>query len=105
MSAPVHNYTKCIIAEDVDWNREIHSKYKLDNSKFLTVVTLAGPNNQMRGFRETIFMAVKLNRTIIPAPFFKHSKTDPTAAVETDIVPEYLRLGKFLLTLIMFPLC
>lgn len=36
-------------------------------------------------------MAVKLNRTIIPAPFFKHSKTDPTAEEETDVVPEYLR--------------
>lgn len=41
-------------------------------------------------------MAVKLNRTIIAPPFFKHSRNDVTAAEEGDeVVPSYLRLGKF----------
>ena len=30
----------------------------------------------LRGFRETIFLAIKLNRTIVPPPFYKHGRTD-----------------------------
>ena len=43
-------------------------------------------------------MAVKLNRTIIAPPFFKHSRNDVTAAEEGDeVVPSYLRLGNLFL--------
>ena len=39
-------------------------------------------------------MAIKLNRTIIAPPFFKHSRNDVTAAEEGDeVVPTFLRLG------------
>ena len=41
--------------------------FRTDPEKFLTFAGLAGPNNQLRGFREMLFMAVKLNRTIITA--------------------------------------
>ena len=30
----------------------------------------------LRGFRETIFLAIKLNRTVVPPPFYKHGRTD-----------------------------
>lgn len=45
--------------------------------KFLINLTPFGPNNQLRGFRDTVLLAIYLNRTIILPPFFKHS-SDPT---------------------------
>ena len=36
-----------------------------------------GPNNQLRGFRDTLILAIYLNRTIVLPPFFKH-RTDPS---------------------------
>ena len=37
-----------------------------------------GPNNQLRGFRDTLLLAIYLNRTIVMPPFFKH-RTDPSS--------------------------
>ena len=37
-----------------------------------------GPNNQLRGFRDTFILAILLNRTIVMPPFFKH-RTDPSS--------------------------
>ena len=37
----------------------------------LFLVLTYGPNNQLRGFRESIFIAEMLNRTIVVPPFFK----------------------------------
>ena len=65
----------------------------MDPNKFITTITVSGPNNQMIGFREMIFMAIKLNRTIIPPLFFKHGIADPTADGELEIVPGYLRIS------------
>ena len=61
-----------------DWNKinDLVPKIPLDPNKYLIPVLTYGPNNQLRGFRETIFLAIKLNRTIIPPPFYKHSRTD-----------------------------
>lgn len=61
-----------------DWPEmdTIVPQIKLDPEKFLIPVLTYGPNNQLRGFRETIFLALKLNRTIVPPPFYKHSRTD-----------------------------
>ncbi|CBY11082.1 unnamed protein product [Oikopleura dioica] len=61
-----------------DWSAlaELQPRIKLDPNKFLTPILTYGPNNQQRGFRETVFLAVKLNRTIVPPAFFKHSRTD-----------------------------
>ena len=61
-----------------DWPAmsKIAPQIRLDPDKFLIPVLTYGPNNQLRGFRETIFLALKLNRTIVPPPFYKHSRTD-----------------------------
>ncbi|CBY40840.1 unnamed protein product, partial [Oikopleura dioica] len=58
-----------------DWSAlaELQPRIKLDPNKILTPLLTYGPNNQQRGFRETVFLAVKLNRTIVPPGFFKHS--------------------------------
>ncbi|CBY32445.1 unnamed protein product [Oikopleura dioica] len=69
-----------------DWSAlaELQPRIKLDPNKFLTPVLTYGPNNQQRGFRETVFLAVKLNRTIVPPGFFKHSRTDKEEDSESD---------------------
>lgn len=78
----------------MDWQLKLTPKYVTDPDRFLTPVFTYGPNNQLHGFREAIFMAIKLNRTIIAPPFFKHSRNDVTAAEEGDeVVDTYLRLG------------
>ena len=43
---------------DVDWSKEIHAKYKLRKDYFLTPVFTHGPNNQLRGFRESIILGL-----------------------------------------------
>ena len=45
--------------------------------KFLINISPFGPNNQFRGFRDTVLLAYYLNRTIILPIFFKHP-SDPT---------------------------
>ena len=73
----------------------VSAKYVTDPNKFMIPVFTYGPNNQLHGFREAIFMSIKLNRTIIPPPFFKHSRNDVTAGDDgSEVVPTYLRLGK-----------
>ena len=70
-------------------------KYNLRADHYIIPVFTYGPNNQLHGFRESIFMAIKLNRSIIAPPFFKHSRNDVTAAEEGDeVVDTFLRLGK-----------
>ena len=87
---------ECSIIEGVDWNINVSPRYRLRPDKFIVPVFTYGPNNQLHGFRESIFMAIKLNRTIIAPPFFKHSRNDITAAEEGDeVVDTFLRLGEF----------
>ena len=61
-----------------DWEalKDVQPQVTLDPEKYLIPILTYGPNNQLRGFRETIFLALKLNRTIVPPPFYKHSRTD-----------------------------
>jgi hypothetical protein len=54
-------------------------KYVLDPEKFLTAFVSRGPNNQIYSLRETIYIAITLNRTLILPPFFKHDRGDPTS--------------------------
>ena len=48
-----------------DWHTEITPKYQLDPSKILVPALHQGPNNQIFGFRESIILAIKLNRTLV----------------------------------------
>jgi len=52
-------------------------KYQLDPNKFIINVSPFGPNNQFHGFRDTIMLAIYLNRTLILPKFFKH-RSDPS---------------------------
>merc|ERR1712242_599157 len=50
---------------------------KLRTDHFLINLSPFGPNNQFRGFRDTILLAYILNRTIVLPLFFKHN-SDPS---------------------------
>ena len=106
------NYKSCPIVENTNWNHDDRAKYRTDPnrsaffkfeffsyhvaSRFLIPVFTYGPNNQLHGFRESIFMAIKLNRTIVTPAFYKHSRNDATSSDDGDaVVPSYLRLGIF----------
>lgn len=45
---------------------------KLRPDYFVLAVLQNGPNNQLVGFREVIFLAIKLNRTVVIPQFIKH---------------------------------
>ena len=67
-----------------DWTLDHNPIMPLDPNKFIMPVLPYGPNNQLRGFRETIILAIKLNRTVVMPPFYKH-RSDPS--------PGEIRLG------------
>ena len=55
----------------------IKPKHNLRTDKFLLNLSPYGPNNQFRGFRDSIILAYYLNRTVVLPLFFKHP-SDPT---------------------------
>ncbi|CAG5104209.1 Oidioi.mRNA.OKI2018_I69.chr1.g1144.t1.cds [Oikopleura dioica] len=69
----------------------LKAKYPTRNDKFLTTVLMNGPNNQLVGLRETIFMAIKLNRSYILPKFFKHDHADPTSVKDpyAEVSPSF----------------
>lgn len=46
--------------------------YSMDPNRYLLPVLEGGPNNQVFCIRETIFIATKLNRTLVIPKFYKH---------------------------------
>lgn len=75
-------------------------KYQMHSDKFLVPILLWGPNNQIRGFAETIFLAIKLNRTILIPPFFRHTSDEQNDEHSTVLQPELVvdiqALSKFI---------
>lgn len=49
-----------------------HPMYLMDPNRYLLPVLEGGPNNQVFCLRETIFIAIKLNRTLVIPRFIKH---------------------------------
>ena len=56
---------------------KITPKYRTRNDKYLINVSPFGPNNQLRGFRDTVLVAIYLNMTLALPLWFKHG-TDPS---------------------------
>nr|XP_039266084.1 uncharacterized protein LOC120341613 [Styela clava] len=55
--------------------------FQLNPDKFFLPVLVGGPNNQIIGFQDSLFTAIKLNRTIVIPKFFKHfTDTQVTAS-------------------------
>ena len=53
----------------------IKPKINLNRNKFLFPLLSNGPNNQLMGLRESIYIAIRLNRTLV-LPFFRKHRTD-----------------------------
>ena len=50
---------KCFAKENIDALSNVEPEYNLDRTRFLVPILIWGPNNQIRGFMETIFLAIK----------------------------------------------
>ena len=67
--------------EVVDDETEIEPIYKTRPNKYLIPTLTWGPNNQLRGFREAVIMAIQLNRTLCIPPFYKHHTDKSNASL------------------------
>lgn len=76
---------------DINYAKDVQPMINLNKNKFITPVLPYGPNNQLRGFRETVWLAIRLNRTLVIPPFFKHDRTDAaqTTGKGSIIPPEH----------------
>nr|XP_039270219.1 uncharacterized protein LOC120344942 [Styela clava] len=76
----------CSHSWKTDWD-EIKRRGKplinLDPNRFIYPVLTNGPNNQLIGLRDTLYLAIRLNRTIILPHFYKH-KTDTSTLNGSD---------------------
>jgi len=71
----------------------------LDPDHFLIPILEWGPNNQLRGFMESIYIAIQLNRTLIVPPFFKHHSDSTLLSHETqDALHPNKRIDPFLVS-------
>lgn len=73
---------KCFAKENIDALSNVEPEYNLDRTRFLVPILIWGPNNQIRGFMETIFLAIKMNRTLLVPPFFRHSSESDADQIE-----------------------
>ena len=73
-------------ARNHNWDEPVDPVFNLRKDHFLLPVLCYGPNNQVVGFRESIVMAVKLNRTLIAPPFFKHKRNDESATDDEQVL-------------------
>ena len=59
--------------------------YNTDPNRYLIPLLSMGPNNQLEGFLESVFLAIKLNRTLCVPPFYKHKTDDLNEAVSSKL--------------------
>uniref|UniRef100_H2YJH6 Uncharacterized protein n=1 Tax=Ciona savignyi TaxID=51511 RepID=H2YJH6_CIOSA len=59
---------------------------KLNPNRFLLPILKNGPNNQLSGLRDSIYISIRLNRTIVLPRFFKHRTDD---AKEGTVYPRH----------------
>jgi len=81
----------CVSPATQNWENQVEPLYKTNPSRFILPALIWGPMNQVEGFRETIALAIALNRTFVIPPMFRHftDDNDPNgnvdAAVRIDI--------------------
>lgn len=78
---------KCVAPADIDWSSSVDPIYKLNPNKFLIPALIWGPMNQVEGLRESIAIAISLNRTLVLPPMFRHftDPDGPNGLVDSDI--------------------
>lgn len=76
----------------------IEPKYKLNPKLFITPVYIWGPSSQLQGLRESIGVAIRLNRTLLLPPFLTHQsdKVGGDKPVPVDIRLDIPKLRKLL---------
>lgn len=70
--------------------------YQTDPERFIIPLLSMGPNNQLEGFLESVFLAIKLNRTLCIPPFFKHKTDELNQSVSAELRIDKNVLSKFL---------
>jgi hypothetical protein len=70
--------------------------YNTDPNRFLIPLLSMGPNNQLEGFLESVFLAIKLNRTLCIPPFYKHKTDDLNEAVSSKLRLDSSELAKLM---------
>merc|ERR1712021_260100 len=63
-------------------------------NRFLIPLLSMEPNNQLEGFLESVFLAIKLNRTLCIPPFYKHKTDDLNEAVSSKLRLDSSELAK-----------
>jgi len=81
------NNQKCVAPSEIDWSTQVDPIYKLNPNKFLIPALIWGPMNQVEGLRESIAIAISLNRTLVLPPMFRHftDPDGPNGLVDSDI--------------------
>lgn len=72
------------------------SFYQTDPERFIIPLLSMGPNNQLEGFLESVFLAIKLNRTLCIPPFFKHKTDELNQSVSAELRIDKNVLSKFI---------
>ncbi|CBY23679.1 unnamed protein product [Oikopleura dioica] len=92
-SSKIH-VTKCPNLDGHDWSEEITPKYTSHPWRFLMPILYYGPNNQIHGLRESIILAIKLNRTLALPPFHKHASLVEENTPYSDLVEPTHRIDE-----------
>ena len=88
---------KCFETFDYS-NLNPNPTHRLRADRFLVPILIWGPNNQIRGFAETVFLAIKLNRTLLIPPFFRHTNdvnNEHASLLNPELVIDIQELSKF----------
>lgn len=78
-------------------NSDIEPMFKLDPKLFITPVYIWGPSSQLQGLRESIGVAIRLNRTLLLPPFLTHSSDELGGEIPVPVdirldIPELRKL-------------
>lgn len=85
---------QCGDESETDWisiKSNVIPAIELDRNRFLYPVLTNGPNNQLIGFRDAVYLAIRLNRTIL-LPFFNKHRTDDSRINTTKLIPASQRI-------------
>nr|XP_039264992.1 uncharacterized protein LOC120340713 [Styela clava] len=62
----------CPVPIAEDWTMTVKPKFVLNSKRYLFPILTNGPNNQLDGLWESIFLAIRLNRTLVMPHFHTH---------------------------------
>lgn len=63
-SQKYYDHRPCVAPEQINWTNAVTPIYKTSAQRFIMPVLIWGPMNQVEGLRETIALAIRLNRFV-----------------------------------------